>query len=662
MHDHDTRMTTRRRRWLAGGTALLVTLIVIALVWDWNWFKGPVQRQVEQRSGRSFSIDGNLDVALGWRPRVMLEKIRLGNADWARTPQMFSAERVEVSVDLRELIAGRWLLPEVTLVAPRLELETAPDGRQNWQFAKSEKQDDISPISALPQIGTLRIDRGDLRYFDPKQDTDVALAIATQGSGASGTASDSLIAKARGRFRSATVAADASGAGVLALSNAQTPYPFRASFRIGATRGKVDGTVTGLQAFGAARLNIDLRGDSLAALHPLTALALPETPPYHIKGLLIREGTRWTFNDFKGQVGDSDLAGDVTVTYTDGRPRMVAKLQSRQLDLDDLAGFVGGTPDTGPGETASAQQTRAAIKEDSKARMLPDKRMDLSLLRSMDADVHFSGLSIRNKSAPLDRLIVHLLLDKGQLRLDPLDFGIAGGAIVSRVRIDAREPTLAMNAKLDFRRLDLAKLMPGNPTVVAGAGLIGGRAQLSGNGGSTAALLASLDGELGIAMRGGKFSNLLMEGVGLDAAEALRLFVVGDRSIRLRCAVMDFAAQDGVLTARSFIVDTTDTNVHVNGSLSLRDETLDLKLHPLPKDWSPLSLRTPLHVRGTFKNPQVRPDKKLIVRGGVVAVLAALVNPLAALLPLIETGPGKNEDCDALVAAVQRQVVVEARP
>jgi len=37
-----------------------------------------------------------------------------------------------------------------------------------------------------------------------------------------------------------------------------------------------------------------------------------------------------------------------------------------------------------------------------------------------------------------------------------------------------------------------------------------------------------------------------------------------------------------------------------------------------------------------------------------VAVLGALINPLAALLPLIETGPGENADCQSLVAAAER--------
>ncbi|MGQ0622438.1 MAG: AsmA family protein [Panacagrimonas sp.] len=647
--------TTRPpRRWRLILASLLAVLLLMSLIWDWNWLKRPIAYGVEQATGRRLAIDGDLDVDLGWRPRIVVEKARFANPEWARTPEMIKVERAEVTVDLLALFKGTVMLPRVDLVAPQVELETSATGLRNWQLKAPPAQPDPSTgDKELPQIGALNVERGELGYVDPASKTDLRMELKTRTEDGG---NEVLVAKASGTMRSLELEADATAKMVLALTDLDAPYPFRARLRLGQTRVGVEGTVTGLPQLRAARLQIDLRGNSLAALHPLTALTLPETPPYHIAGLLVREGERWTFDDFQGEVGDSDLSGDVTVTYAQGRPRMVATLQSRQLDLDDLAGFVGATPGTGKGETASPQQERQAIVEEASPRMLPDRPVDLAGLRAMDADVQFTGLSIRNQKLPLDNLAVHLLLEQGRLRLDPLNFGVASGQIVSTLLIDAREPLLALETSIDFTRLDLAKLLPGNARVEAGAGLIGGRARLRGNGASTAALLASANGELGIAMRDGRFSNLLIEGVGLDAAEALRLLIGGDRSVELRCAVLDFEVKDGVLTPRAFVVDTTDTNLQVDGSLSLVDESLDLTIHPLPKDFSPLSLRSPLHVRGTFKNPKIRPDKTLLARGGAAVLLAALVNPLAALLPLIETGPGKNENCDALVTAVRRQV------
>src|SRR6185369_7712834 len=74
---------------------------------------------------------------------------------------------------------------------------------------------------------------------------------------------------------------------------------------------------------------------------------------------------------------------------------------------------------------------------------------------------------------------------------------------------------------------------------------------------------------------------------------------------------------------------------------------------PLPKDKSILALRGPLHAGGTFANPKIGLEKGPLARKIGASVLLGLLNPLAAIIPLIETGPGKDANCGQLVAAVQ---------
>jgi len=54
----------RGQRWLAVAGLLLAALVVLLLLWDWNWFKGPLERMVQARTGRALHI-GHLDVDLG---------------------------------------------------------------------------------------------------------------------------------------------------------------------------------------------------------------------------------------------------------------------------------------------------------------------------------------------------------------------------------------------------------------------------------------------------------------------------------------------------------------------------------------------------------------------------------------------------------------------
>jgi hypothetical protein len=93
-------------------------------------------------------------------------------------------------------------------------------------------------------------------------------------------------------------------------------------------------------------------------------------------------------------------------------------------------------------------------------------------------------------------------------------------------------------------------------------------------------MLATADGEVAGVMGAGQFSNLLLELAGLDIAESLRSLIGRDRSVRLRCAYADFGVDEGVARTRSLAFDTTDTVILGKGSVSLRDEQLDLVLRP----------------------------------------------------------------------------------
>jgi uncharacterized protein involved in outer membrane biogenesis len=133
-------------------------------------------------------------------------------------------------------------------------------------------------------------------------------------------------------------------------------------------------------------------------------------------------------------------------------------------------------------------------------------------------------------------------------------------------------------------------------------------------------MLATSDGDIGMLMGRGRISNLLLELAGLDVAEALRFLLGEDRVVPVRCAFADFEVEDGVVTARSFVFDTTDTVLYGDGHVDLRDETLHLQLRPRPKDRSLVSLRSPLRVDGRLKDPDIHPEAGPLALRSLAAV------------------------------------------
>ena len=75
-----------------------------------------------------------------------------------------------------------------------------------------------------------------------------------------------------------------------------------------------------------------------------------------------------------------------------------------------------------------------------------------------------------------------------------------------------------------------------------------------------------------------------------------------------------------------------------------------MTIKPASKGLRVLSLRAPLYVRGSFKQPKVSVDKGVMaIRAGGALVLAGLA-PVAALLPLIGTGSQQDSECARLLA------------
>ena len=615
--------------------AVFLLIILLLMLFEWNMLRGPVERRVSAATGRDFHIHGDLDVDLSLRPRVSLGRMTLANVPGAAQPQMATVDSLEFRFDLLKLFAGDVVLSNVRVGKPNLLLEKDAKGRGNWTFPSGNAE--------WPTIHQLSVDSGQLVYRNLPNKTDMKFAIA------SGDAAGSRLAPLNitgdGRYAGNQLQLEGRVESPLALKDSGKPYQIDLKARAGATHATASGGLVGPLALRDFSLEFGLSGPNMALLYPLIGVATPDTPPYRLKGQLSRDGRTWLYDDFVGKVGDSDLAGDASVDPSGERPFLRADLVSKRLDFDDLAGFVGAPPQTDKGETASEEQKLEAAKLRASARVLPSDEFKLEKLRNMDADVKLRAQRVNAPSLPIEAMTAHLFVDNGVLRLDPLDFKVAGGEISSVIRLDARGKVIASNARIKASGLQLPKLFPGAKLTENSTGRIAGSVNLAGNGNSVANMLATSDGDVGLIMGSGRISNLLIEYAGIDIAEALKFLIVGDRVIPIRCAFADFKVTQGVMDSRRLAFDTTDTVIYGEGSVSLRDEKLDLRLKPQPKDRSFLSLRAPLLVSGTFKDPDFRPDYKRVTLRGIAAAVLGSIAPPAALLAVFESGPGKDISC-----------------
>jgi len=462
----------------------------------------------------------------------------------------------------------------------------------------------------------------------------------------------SLAWKAKGSYRRTDISGDGKLGSVLALRDASRPFPLQADLKIGDTRLALVGTLTDPAHLSALDLRLWLQGESLSHLYSILGVTLPQTPPYatdgHLVGHLETGASVFTYSDFTGRVGGSDLEGTLTYRSAKPRPSLTGHVSSKLLQFSDLGPIVGADSNANKarrGETVKQPADRA----------LPVEPFHTDRWKAIDADVVFTGQRIvKSPALPITHLDTHVVMKDGVLSFRPLRFGVAGGTLTSDVYLDGSRQPLRARMQLSARHLKLKQLFSTQKPMQSALGEVNGDAQLSATGNSPAALASTLDGEVKALVSQGKVSLLLMEAAGLNVANVVYEKLFGTRDIDINCMAADFAANNGVLDARTFALDTSDAVIRMDGKIDLRNETMDLDIHPHTKGFRVFTLRSPLYVKGTFKHPDVGVSKTAIALRAGAAVGLGLINPFAALIPLIAPSHSHPPPCAALLAQMRQ--------
>jgi AsmA family protein len=643
----------RPLRWLVAVIAALALLAAaVVAMFDWNVLRGPIGREVSRATGRSFQIGGDLRVEWSLRPRIVANDVVMGNAAWSVEPAMARAKAFAFRIDLLDLFVGKLSVPEITLSQPSLVLEVNRSGESNWQFGAAGGG---TPMT-IPSVDLLTIDGGTATYRDARAGTDLAFDLETLPSVAAAT-HFGLELRGKGRYKGQPVTLQARGGALLHLRNAADPYPVKASGEVGGTRFVVDGMLLDPLHFKGERLNFSIEGADLAALFPIIGVPLPPTPAFRFAGFLDHTGDLWRFHHFTGTMGHSDLAGDFSVDRGVRPQKLVADVVSKHLVLADLAGLIGADRAAHPGGTPPGK-------------VLPSEPFNFEKLVAADVDARFRGENIVTANLPLDNMTAHLVVSGGIVQLTPLDFSVAGGSVVSVVETDARHPRMATRAQITVKGLHLARMFPRSKLGAGDTGTIGGRAQLRGSGNSIAQMLGSAGGNAALVMENGSVGELALRVSNLDIANSLLLMLGGDKQVPVRCVVGIFKAVDGKFTANALVLDTPKVNMTGTGDIDFADESLHLRLVSQSKGFSLASLRGPIAVTGSFKNPVLKPELgAAVVRGGLALALGAATAGVGALIPLVDFGKRGDSNCPALMdqasadAGVQRaDVQSPARP
>lgn len=622
---------------------LIVLAWAILFITKGRFLKGPFERIASQMSQREVRVAG--DFQFYFNPinaKFYAEGLTVANPKWLGDTRFFQARTIDTNIATFSFLFGNRRINWLLLDGGAIDLQwDAAHRRNSWTFGGNE------PLE-LPNITRAIIDGTTIRYRDPAMALSADVAVRTIRS--EGTQLMNAVRFSGGGSARRT---PFTLSGALLSPNATIAggqNRLALEIRAARTRATITGTLPGATQLEGADLRVDVRGSNIADMFSVAGIAVPDTRAYRLRSALTKAGDEWRFTGLRGNFGESDLGGKLTVKMRKPRMLLTATLATRTLDIVDVAPFIGYNPDR-----IAAQGSAGAIRrEGGTPRLLPDAPLRVDALRNFDADVRYSVRAVRARSLPVSNIALTLKLDDRLLTLSPLSFEVARGHVQSDIIINARRSPVFTDYDIRLSPTPMGRLLAGFGVEESGTtGVLKARIKMTGSGDSVARSLANSNGRIAVIMPKGSLWARNVQLSELDLGTFFYKLVLGrlKEPVQVNCGLIGFTVRKGVAAADPILIDTTKNVMVGRGGFSFRNEAVDLAFRADGKKFSLVSAQSPVTVNGYFAKPGINVvSSDLLLRGGGAVALGLVASPLASVLAFVDIGDAKSTACGPVLA------------
>lgn len=587
-------------------------LLIFAVSFNIKEYKQEIITVVEQRTGRDFSIQGDISLAPSLIPTVVIEEATLGNPDWAQRQSMLSIGRLEAQIALLPLLKQQIVIHRIALSQPVVHLEIGPDGRGNWLLGnklQSEQTPDADSALGQPSldIRELQIDTAQITYhgYGKTEPITFNINLLTAEPQAFG---ESLKLNLQASHEGLPIQLQGS-IGSMTQMLASGPYPLSLEAEIGSAVAQIEGRIEQPQQLAGIQAELDFEAGSLADFNEAADLDWPAIGPLTVRGDLSGGPDQFVIKPFSVRLAKSDLAGEIQLVLSEERPAINARLESEQLN------FIPFQDDD--------------KQEDSK--IFSSEKFDLSILNLVNAEARIQAARILARQAELANLDLRLTLRDGVLNLQP-EARIADGDLEGHITVEVKSeaPRFDININVDNMLPAQLPALRQDPPIRDGRTDI--RFDGRGSGNSEAEIAAGLDGTLLVKTGRGQLLNNMTDLAGSDLIFTTFQFINplsdSDNQSELICGVMNFDIKEGIARADEGIaLQTSKVNVLGSGIIDLGSEAIAIRAKPRARKGLGISLSQlgeGVYIGGTLSDPRPTTDLEGVLKtaGAVGAAFA----------------------------------------
>ena len=676
---------------IAGGIVVLAVVIIVVVVmsYDYNKFKEPVARAVEQATGRRLTLGGDINLSLGLTPALVLEDVALANAAWGSRANMVQLKRFEIQVALLPLIGGSVEVQRFILIEPDILIETDAQGRSNLAFEPPEKADGPSPQTAPQRTGptvlpalalnALEIRHGRLTYRDDASGKAHQVLLRQVRAGMTALTSP-LTFSVQGDYNGEAFSLQGELGPLAAATDPTVSWPVNLRAEALDIRMTLDGTIKDLPARKGINLGFTVKAPGLARAAALVGQKPPVDVAFQMAGRLQDAGPKaYRIADFTLTFDRSDIDGELTVDLSAERPRLTAELASRRIDARIFLKAESATKPADRSDAPPAPVKKPQSSAASNTRVFSDDPLPLDGLDALNARVALRVDQLLLPKIAVEKLNATVNLEGGRLTVTPLKAQVGGGALDANLRLDRQGKAADLASRLRVDRLDVGRMLKELDITDMFEGRFDADIDLKGKGTSVAALMAKLDGHARVVMEKGRIGKSLINVLGGDTVVGLLNLIHpasgSEAYTDINCCVLRVDVRRGIAEATALVLDTEQVTLVGAGKVDLGTEALDLALKPTPKQglsdgkfgkltMSLGELAKPFKLTGTLAQPSLSIDatQTALTLGKAIGG-AALFGPLGIASALASGTVGSDENpCAAAIEAANTGNKVPAPP
>lgn len=613
-----------------GMVILMAALYAYLNTYDYNRLKPLFAQMVEDATGRTLSLGGDVNFKIGFGPQLVVRNIALSNAAWGTQPQMIEIEKLQAQVRLLPLLFKDLKIHSIRLMGVKVLLETGPDARKNWDFHAGRKSTPSAGAIMPAEIDVDQISVENLQLTFRSHQTGsktkfklTDLAINRQGT------KDELTLSLRADYEGHAVTLSGTTGSIHRLLKHER-FPVQLSASYSNTAVNIDGTIGDILNLAGIDLRLNASGRDLAEIGSLLGANLPRLGAFDVSGKISGSAKSLSIDKFAAKVDKSDFKGLVRVAFAE-RPKITVQLESSVIDCTALM------------KSPENDKQKPVDKQKQKNRLFSDAPLPFDALKKVDADIRLNARNIYAEDMQLDFGHLTLKLEDGDFSIDRLEATYKQSKLSGHLQIHAGAPSqVAVNFMVqNFNLGDFLKETGKSDQVRA---IIDMAAHGKSRGDSVRSLMANLDGSIGAVMGEGyltKYLDLLSVGL---SSKVLQFWKPPKTADQIKCAVVLFDVRQGIATSRAFVFNTQAGILAGKGQIDLGTEKINFLLVPKPSH-PDLGLATKLRVSGTVMDPKVGVDKLAALTRGAEALSSLVVGPLGLLAPFVHLGAHKKHPC-----------------